>query len=430
MQQNAYILFSIISAILSSAASVYIWRRRAAAGALFLALLMLSIAVWSFAYAMELSGTEKQIMRFWLRIEYLGIAFIPLWAILFTLQYIGCDKWLNKRNIVALSVIPFITLILNWTNEWHHLFYKEVNLEISHGMAILALTKGIWYWVHIFFVYATYLLNSFLILHMYWQRGRLYRVQALTIVIAMLPPVIGNVLYLTNLSPFPNLDLSPFAFNITGVLIILGLFNYRLFNVVPVARDLLIENISDGLLVLDIANCVVDINPAAQRLTGVKISSAIGQNIKALLPGWTEFLACIDDNADKEKMLQKLIIAENINAHIDLRIIRLKDRQGNEKGKLIILRDISAEKKLEAKREELIHNLQEALAQVKTLSGLLPICANCKKIRDDQGYWHQVETYIKSHSEADFSHSICPECGKKLYPEFYEEAAFNSIDSL
>ena len=181
---------------------------------------------------------------------------------------------------------------------------------------------------------------------------------------------------------------------------------------------------------MDITNCVVDINPAAQRLTGVKISSAIGQNIKALLPGWTEFLACIDDNADKEKMLQKLIIAENINAHIDLRIIRLKDRQGNEKGKLIILRDISAEKKLEAKREELIHNLQEALAQVKTLSGLLPICANCKKIRDDKGYWHQVETYIKSHSEADFSHSICPECGKKLYPEFYEEAASNSIDSL
>lgn len=421
MQQNAYILFSLISAILSSAAAIYIWRRRSAAGALSLALLMLSIAIWSFAYAMELSGTEKPIMRFWLRIEYLGIAFLPLWGVLFTLQYTGRNKWLTIRNITALSVIPIITLILNWTNEWHQLFYKEINLEISHGMAILVLTKGIWYWVHISFVYAVYLLMSLLILHMYWQRGRLYRVQALTVVVAMLPPVIGNMLYLTNLSPFPNLDLSPFAFNATGILIIWGLFHYRIFNVVPVARDMLIENISDGLLVLDIANCVVDINPAAQRLTGVEISSAIGQNIETLLPAWTEFLVCIADNSDKEKMRQKIIITENINQHIDLRIIRLTDRQGNERGKLIILRDISVEKKQKAKQEELINNLQEALAQVKTLSGLLPICANCKKIRDDQGYWHQVETYIRSHSEADFSHSICPECGKKLYPEFYKE---------
>jgi PAS domain S-box-containing protein len=64
--------------------------------------------------------------------------------------------------------------------------------------------------------------------------------------------------------------------------------------------------------------------------------------------------------------------------------------------------------------------LQDALAKVKTLSGLLPICSNCKKIRDDKGYWNQIEAYIRDHSEADFSHSICPECVKKLYPEFYK----------
>ena len=63
--------------------------------------------------------------------------------------------------------------------------------------------------------------------------------------------------------------------------------------------------------------------------------------------------------------------------------------------------------------------LQAALAKVKILSGLLPICASCKKIRDDQGYWHQVEVYIRDHSEAEFSHGICPDCAQKLYPEFY-----------
>ena len=77
-------------------------------------------------------------------------------------------------------------------------------------------------------------------------------------------------------------------------------------------------------------------------------------------------------------------------------------------------------KQLENEKERLIRELQESLAKVKILSGLLPICASCKKIRDDKGYWNQVETYLIEHSEAQFTHGICPECGKKLYPEYYD----------
>ena len=69
------------------------------------------------------------------------------------------------------------------------------------------------------------------------------------------------------------------------------------------------------------------------------------------------------------------------------------------------------------KKEKLISELREAMSEVKTLSGLIPICASCKKIRDDKGYWNQIESYIKEHSGANFSHGICPDCVKKLYPE-------------
>lgn len=88
---------------------------------------------------------------------------------------------------------------------------------------------------------------------------------------------------------------------------------------------------------------------------------------------------------------------------------------------LHFVRDISKRKQVQAEREQLVRELQEALAHVKTLSGLLPICANCKKIRDDEGYWHSVEAYMSAHSEARFSHGICPECMKKLYPWFKPE---------
>ena len=82
------------------------------------------------------------------------------------------------------------------------------------------------------------------------------------------------------------------------------------------------------------------------------------------------------------------------------------------------LLDITDAKRTEDEREQLIFQLQDALKEIRTLSGMLPICSSCKKIRDDHGYWKQVESYISDHSDVEFSHSICPECAKELYPDF------------
>ena len=82
-----------------------------------------------------------------------------------------------------------------------------------------------------------------------------------------------------------------------------------------------------------------------------------------------------------------------------------------------IIHDVSARKEVEREKERLIDKLQKALSEVKTLRGFLPICASCKKIRDDKGYWNQIESYIRNHSEAEFSHGICPDCARKLYPD-------------
>lgn len=105
-------------------------------------------------------------------------------------------------------------------------------------------------------------------------------------------------------------------------------------------------------------------------------------------------------------------------AHFSQRVL---NRDGAVLGRRASNRDITKRKMIEEERERLIAELKEALAEVKTLQGFLPICASCKKIRDDEGYWQQIEKYIQDRSDAKFSHSICPDCGKKLYPEFYEE---------
>lgn len=83
--------------------------------------------------------------------------------------------------------------------------------------------------------------------------------------------------------------------------------------------------------------------------------------------------------------------------------------------------EVERRKRTEAEKEQVIEELKTALAKVNQLSGLLPICSSCKKIRDDKGYWNQIEAYIRDHSEAQFTHSICPECSRRLYPELFRE---------
>ena len=99
----------------------------------------------------------------------------------------------------------------------------------------------------------------------------------------------------------------------------------------------------------------------------------------------------------------------------------MRNARGEPIGFRGIVRNIDDRKRAEQQSEKLISELQQALSKIKTLSGLLPICAYCKKIRDDEGYWNQIESYITEHSKAEFSHGICPDCVKKMYPEYYKK---------
>jgi hypothetical protein len=92
--------------------------------------------------------------------------------------------------------------------------------------------------------------------------------------------------------------------------------------------------------------------------------------------------------------------------------------EGKIVGFIGVARDITSRIALEAEREKLITDLREALTNIKTLKGLLPICASCKNVRDDKGYWQQIEAYVSEHSDAEFSHGICPDCAEKLYPGY------------
>jgi len=117
------------------------------------------------------------------------------------------------------------------------------------------------------------------------------------------------------------------------------------------------------------------------------------------------------------KYLHLIFFSLGFSTLISIYFIEKRETKGLALANMSLQREIDERKRIEGELEKLIHELQRALEKVKTLSGLLPICSSCKKIRDDTGYWNQIEVYIRDHSEADFSHSICPDCAQKLYPD-------------
>ena len=184
------------------------------------------------------------------------------------------------------------------------------------------------------------------------------------------------------------------------------------------------ETIDDLYFEADPAGNIKVVSPSVKRLTGWNEEELIGR------PDTIVYANPEDEKWVRERIIEDgrvndiEILMKRKNGGIwyaSLTARRFLDENGKSTGVRGVLRDMTTRKLMEEEREGLISELREALSEVKQLSGLLPICSSCKKIRDDTGYWNQIETYIKDHSEAEFSHGICPDCMKRLYPDAFEK---------
>jgi two-component system, cell cycle sensor histidine kinase and response regulator CckA len=185
----------------------------------------------------------------------------------------------------------------------------------------------------------------------------------------------------------------------------------------------LVESCDDAIIGANPDGTVVSWNEGAERLFGYRASEMAGQPLSALVPsqGMQEMFSDYElvQQGGRLARFETVRLCKNGQlVQVSVTISPIKDALGLVTGTSIVARDITQRKREEQERLSLIQELTQSLARVKTLNGLLPICSACKKIRDDQGYWRQVEIYIKDHSNADFTHSICPECAGRLYPEY------------
>jgi len=179
------------------------------------------------------------------------------------------------------------------------------------------------------------------------------------------------------------------------------------------------DTISDFVSVHDNKMKLVKVNKALTDFFGKKPEELLGKYCYEVLHGRNSpWIDCPHIAATKQnKTVTFEVDDKNIGIPLLVTCSPLFHDDGSLLGSVHVARDISEQKKATELREKLIKQLEDSLAKVKLLSGFIPICASCKNIRDDKGYWKQVEEYIRDHSEAEFSHSICPTCAKKLYPD-------------
>ena len=353
----------------------------------------------------------------WSQIEYIGLVFTGPLFFFFALAYTHQKHLLRRGMYVLLLLMPLIALALVWTNAWHHAQWTGFSPG-PEGRNVLVYHRGPVFWFITDYTYVMALFGYGVFANACRSSGQAIRRQYIVFMLSCIFPLGSGCVYLLGQDWVGGMDVSPMGFCIAGLMIAWNFTHFQLLDLVPIGREVLVERMPDGMIVFDESGRQVDVNPAATRLLGLRSVPTSLQMLRKRFPS----LAWLAED-EKETTTEATLQTENGPLNVTIRLVPLHGLHGRLRGSLCVLTDLTARVAAERERERVIAELSRALSQIKTLQDLLPICCACKKIRNDQGYWQQIESYIREHAGVEFSHSLCPECAKKLYGEKEGHAA-------
>jgi PAS domain S-box-containing protein len=409
-QYGSFAIALGLSATVSITVALSLWPRRHAPGAGALIALLCSTAWWAAMEIVQYGAQELDAKVFWTNMVYLAIVSAPVFWFIFCLQYSRVRARLRASELASLWLIPIISLVLLWASPTDGLMRRNVSLDLSGPVAHMLKTYGPWFWVMVGYSYLLMLSGSVFLLRLVQRSGRVVSAQAMLLLLGLLCPWVSNLVWLVGSYDWFSFDPTSIAFGISGALLAAGMRWNQLFDLVPAARDMAIESMRDGWLVVDTSDRILDANPAARRMLGS--GDPQGRHLSTLAPQLSPLLR---SQMDRDARDETAILGSGAQArHYLVEMSNLTEHSGLPAGHVITLRDITRRVAVQQEREELIQALQDALGEVRELSGLLPICAHCKKIRDDQGYWTHLEHYIAEHSRASFTHGLCPDCMQRM----------------
>ncbi|MBO9607633.1 MAG: diguanylate cyclase [Paenibacillaceae bacterium] len=360
----AFITLVVTSGVFNVLMGIYVLfgRTNFAGKRVFFAINLLS-AVYIFGAALELGAGSLEEIKFWIQIEYIGMPYLPPLELVLVLIYLGFEKQIRRPFVIALLLVPAATMLLMWTNDAHHFFYRSLELRDDTPMLRVNAAGGPWYTIYGAYNCAC-MMGAVILLLRGWSRLKAYRRQLFSMLIGVLLPLVGDFAYLFGMTP-EGIDPIPVLMSVTSAMYLWALTSTGLFNVVPIARDKLFESMNDGVLVCDLELRLVDYNSAAAALMPELTSVAIGHRLEAVWALHTdEPLRLSDDQArfshggiggETQDVRE---IGWRVGEQEDYYLVRrsfIRTRRGQAAGMLLVMTTITERRRLQEELKELAY---------------------------------------------------------------------------
>jgi PAS domain S-box-containing protein len=361
MQITTLTIIYLLTTVLTITMALVVFTRRTTPGSLPFSIFLGCVSLWVFSNSQSLASSDPVWANFWFKCVYIAIAGLaPSW-LRFAMEYTGHREWLRPAHWAGMLALPFATILITLTNDTYHLIWLEQDLYQSVGKNVAA-THGPWFWVVIIYSYSAILFGSFLLVRSILRYPRMYRTKTWPLILGVAISLIGNLVYVSGLSPLYGLDITPLTFSVSGLIYAVSLFRQQLFELIPIARDTLIDHLVDGMIVLDNQYQIIDINEAAKNFLGFSKKNLLGQSLQVIL---TETFTQLATAFEGPKNQAEIYLALQ-NRWLEVRTTSLEDSGRRFKGRLVVLRDISLRKRAQQAEEDQ-RNLASALLDTALL---------------------------------------------------------------
>lgn len=292
---------TFISVIISTILAIYVLNKRDKSPSLkYLSGLMIANMVYATAYLFEISAPVRAELVFFLSLEYVGVVFIPVFWVLIAWSYHPSQTRINQiilQKLRFIYIIPISAIIFVWTNPWHRLMYRSIEMEVALPVTLLKVDRAPGFWVVNGIMTLLFLIGAVRMIYNLIHAEENHRKHYLLLTLSSLPPFISYILVLKQSVPY-HLDLNPIAFAISGLLIFWGIMNLQLFNLIPIAEKMVVDAMHDAMIVLDTKGCLIESNKQARRLFHGEEATIIGTPIQELNPEISTLFLAMDATSD------------------------------------------------------------------------------------------------------------------------------------
>ncbi|OBZ10279.1 histidine kinase N-terminal 7TM domain-containing protein [Bacillus sp. FJAT-26390] len=339
MSYNLYLSALLMAATCCSLMLCYLsWKRRELPIAISYGLGMLTGSLYTFGYAFEIVSTDLEHIRFWLRIEYLGIPFGTILWIIMVLQYTGRQALVRKWVVALLMIVPSITFVAHYTNDWHHLFYKSMTLNYSEGFPLVTTEKGPLYKLHVYYSYSFFVVGMGLMVEMFLKATSRMKKQIAFMIIGSWGPFGFTLIYLSNVIYMP-IDISPFGFIFSGIFYMWGIYQFNMLRLAPLALQKVFASMQDAVIVFDLENTLTSFNQSSKQVIKGINNKWIGLPAAQVFLQYPLLLERIMQGPSLNSKVQ--ISGQADEPYYNVHMTLISDKNQKPAGKMFLLSDVT-----------------------------------------------------------------------------------------